>query len=135
MQERETVKKYYTELLQLEFEAEIQNILKTDKSQIEKRMKDFLDKCQLTKYKSPNKPSMKNVSVVNDENIPNSDQLTKVFPSATPRNKSDTIALKEISNTPVPKPGKANIVTLPNGQAVAPARATTTVNIIKISSI
>jgi hypothetical protein len=127
MHERETVKKYYTELLQIEFEGEIQNILKNEKSQNDKRIKDFLDKCQLTKYKSPNKPSIKNISVVNDENAPVSEQTSKGFPSVNQRIKSDNIGLKEINHTPVPKVGKANLNGFSNGQVVPTARAAATV--------
>lgn len=109
MQERENVKKYYTELLQLEFEAEINNFWKPDKIALDKRIKEFMDRCQFTKYKSPNKP-IKNNIVVSDENTIIHDQATSTktgFSANTQRNKSQEIVMKEITNIPTNKPTKA----------------------------
>jgi len=128
MQERENVKKLFTELLQLEFEAEVNSIMKNDKTGIDKKIKDYLDKCQFTKYKPTNKPSNKNIQISNDENIPVSDQnIPKGYQANASRIKhGDSIAMKDISNLQSIK--LKNVVTnIPNGQVNAPARAAATV--------
>lgn len=137
MQERENLKKYYTELLQLEFEHEVNTIMKTDKSALEKKMKDFLDKCQFTKYKSPNKPSSKNISTAIDENTPNPDQpMGKAYSAAGARMKiSDANVMKDITNNNQNKPGKANIANLPNGPLNQPIRAGATVKSMKFFDV
>ena len=130
MQERENLKKYYTELLQLEFEQEVNLIMKNDKTTNEKKIKEFLDKCQFTKYKSPNKPSNKNISTAIDENASNTDQPTsKGYTAGNNRIKiSDANVMKDITNNNQNKPGKANISHLPTGLLYQPARAGLTVN-------
>lgn len=130
MQERENLKKYYTELLQLEFEQEVNLIMKNDKIATEKKIKEFLDKCQFTKYKSPNKPSTKNVSTAIDENTPIQDQSigNKAYAANSARLKnSDVNVMKDITNSNQNKPGKANVASLPNGPLSQPIRAGATV--------
>ena len=132
MQERENLKKYYTELLQLEFEAEINGLLKPEnKPNTDKKIKEFLDKCQFTKYKSPNKPSVKNVVSATDEN----GQAEKNgYPGSSRIKIAETNALKEISNVHSTKGLKTNINNVANIQANAPAmRNAATVNFIYLN--
>ncbi len=130
MQEKENIKKHYTELLQLEFEQEVNIIMKNDKTATEKKIKEFLDRCQFTKYKSPNKPSTKNVSTALDENAPNADQsIGKAYVSNGVRiRSSDASVMKDITNNNNQnKPGKSNVSNMPNMPISHPVRAGATV--------
>lgn len=129
MQERENLKKNYTELIQLEFEQEVNFVMKNDKSATEKKIKEFLDKCQFTKYKSPNKPSTKNISTAIDENASNADQaIVKGYAAVNNRIKiSDANVMKDITNNNQNKPSKANLSHITNGPLIQPARAGATV--------
>ena len=95
MKEKETIKKYYTELLQLEFEAEINNS-RSEKIPIEKKIKEFLDKCSISKYKTPNKP-LKNNTISNEEN-----NFTVEVIKPTSRHRTvETIPMKDITNNQI----------------------------------
>lgn len=109
MQERENLKKFYTELLQLEFESEINNMFKLDKPPMEKKIREFIDRCQFSKYKSPNKPIKSSVNIIEETNTTMETSHKIPYPSTNTRIKNMDNSMKDITNSHQNKTQKVNL--------------------------
>ena len=101
-QEREIVKKNYAESLQLEFELEALNYIKGDKSALENKIKEFLQKVQVNKYK----PSESKKRIHSHEECTTLEASNKTSFNYSSRNKEkiNELSTKDLVNT------NANIV-------------------------
>lgn len=94
-QERETVKKNYSELLQLEFELEALSYIKSENYNLESKIKEFLQKVQINKYK----PSESKKRIHANDEITANETSNKHNYNINNKSKSIEITTKDVSIT------------------------------------